>query len=239
MRTIATIAAVENLLPWLLTERMRRHPRFPKASPLSNSSSSLRLDPTRTALLVIDLQNDMIHPDGVYARNGVVSEQVRSVAHRLRPLADRLRERKGWLISNQFTIVSGHDGQPFISDNMRRLRPFLSGRDFRPGSWGHKLVDELGTADLEIEKIAYSAFYMTRLEWVLWQARVDTLLIAGVATHVSVAATMRDALVRDFKVVVVEDGCAAFDADMHTAGMKEMANATQARSVRDLIDVLA
>ncbi len=205
---------------------------------MTNNPAPIKLDPTRTALLVVDLQNDTVHPDGVYARNGIRSNAATALGGRLKPLASALRRRKGWVVSTHFTIVTGHDGQPFVSENLKRLRPFLSGTDFRAGSWGHKLVDELGKADLEVEKVAYSAFYMSRLEWVLWQARVDTLLIAGVATHVSVAATCRDALMRDFKVVVVEDGCAAFDPELHAVGMKEMTTTTAARPVRDLIELI-
>jgi ureidoacrylate peracid hydrolase len=198
----------------------------------------LEIDASRTALLMIDLQNDLLHPDGVYARNSVASEQARAVPGRLKPLISALRRKKGCVVASLFTIVIGPQGQPFVGGNMKRLRPFLSGSDFQAGTWGHRLVDEVGKADMEVEKIATSAFYMSRLEWVLWQARVDTLLIAGVATHVSVAATCRDARMRDFKVVVVEDGCAAFEPALHVTGLKDMAADTTMRTVRELVDMI-
>ena len=47
--------------------------------------------------------------------------------------------------------------------------------DFAPGGWGQQLVDELAPADFTVEKIAYSAFYMTRLEWVLRKCGIEQL----------------------------------------------------------------
>ena len=58
-----------------------------------------------------------------------------------------------------------------ISPHLATLRPFLRKGDFAPGAWGHQLVEELAPADVSVEKIAYSAFYMTRLEWVLRKLR--------------------------------------------------------------------
>ena len=69
----------------------------------------------------------------------------------------------------------GKGGEPLISPHLRTLRPFLSRGDFQPGLWGHALVDELAPADLAVEKIAYSAFYMTRLEWLLRKLGIDEL----------------------------------------------------------------
>ena len=66
-------------------------------------------------------------------------------------------------------------------------------------------------ADLAVEKVAYSAFYMTRLEWVLRKAGIDRLVVGGIVTNGGVASTVRDAHVRDFEAVVLADGCAAFD----------------------------
>ena len=55
------------------------------------------------------------------------------------------------------------------------MRPFLGKGDFVSGEWGHNLVDELKPADIIIEKVAYSAFYMTRLEWILRKANIKHL----------------------------------------------------------------
>ena len=107
-----------------------------------------------------------------------------------------------------------------ISPHLKALRPFLQKGDFAPGGWGQQLVDELAPADVTVEKIAYSAFYMSRLEWVLRKCGVEQLYFTGIVTNGGVASTVRDAHVRDFACTVIEDGCAAFSDDVHRAAIE-------------------
>ena len=167
------------------------------------------------ALLLCDLQNDFIHPDGAYARGGQGNADIAALPARLRPLADRLRAAGGWIVATQFTLVPGRSGEPFISPHLRALRPFLRSGDFAPGSWGQATVEALGTVDFTVEKVAFSAFYMSRLEWVLHRAGVRRLLVAGIVTNGGVASTVRDAHVREFEVTLLSDGCAAFSPQAH------------------------
>lgn len=179
-----------------------------------------------TALLLCDLQNDFIHPDGAYGRAGQSAEAIAAVPARVKPLVDRVRAHGGWIISTHFTLVPGKGGEPFISAHLKKLRPFLAKGDFLPGAWGHDLVDGLRPADIQVEKVAFSAFYMSRLEWVLKKAGVEHLLVSGIVTNGGVASTVRDAHVRDFEVTVIEDGCAAFSPQIHAeaiAGLKPVA----------------
>ena len=168
-----------------------------------------------TALLLCDLQNDFIHPDGAYGRAGLGNADIAAVVPRLRPLVDAVRAAGGWVVSTHFTLVPGKAGVPFVSPHLRALRPFLTKGDFVPGGWGHAMVDALGVADMAVEKVNVSAFYMSRLEWVLNRAGVKRLLVAGIVTNGGVASTVRDAHVREFEVTVLEDGCAAFDRAVH------------------------
>ncbi len=174
---------------------------------------------TDTALLLCDLQNDFLHPDGAYGRAGRSAAEIAALPARLAPLAAAMREAGGWVVSTHFTLVPGRDGEPFISAHLRALRPFLGRGDFAPGSWGHALVDALAPADFMVEKIAFSAFYMTRLEWVLARAGIRRLLVGGIVTNGGVASTVRDAQVREFDVTVLEDGCAAFDPATHATAV--------------------
>jgi nicotinamidase-related amidase len=179
------------------------------------TDSALRLD--RTALLIVDLQNDFVHPDGAYGRAGQTADAIAALPPRLRPLADAMRGAGGWIVSTQFTLVPGKGGEPYISPHLKSLRPFLAKGDFMPGAWGHQLVDRLQPANITIEKVAYSAFYMTRLEWVLRKFGIETLIVGGIVTNGGVASTVRDAHVRDFRTIVLSDGCAAFTEAAHDA----------------------
>ena len=174
----------------------------------------------QTALLLCDLQNDFLHPQGAYGRAGCGAPEIAALPARLAPLVAQMRARGGLVVSTHLTLVPGRGGEPFISPHLARLRPFLRRGDFLPGSWGHRQVDELGPADVAVEKVAYSAFYMSRLEWVLRRAGITELLVAGIVTNGGVASTVRDAQVRDFHVSVLEDGCAAMTPAIHEAAIE-------------------
>lgn len=169
----------------------------------------------RTALLLCDLQNDFLHPDGAYGRAGQTAPEIAAVPGRVKPLVDLVRAKGGWIVATQFTLVPARGGEPLIAPHLKATRPFLAKGDFAPGGWGHALVDELAPADLSVEKVAYSAFYMTRLEWALRKAGIDKLYVAGIVTNGGVASTVRDAHVRDLETVLLEDGCAAFSPALH------------------------
>ena len=161
----------------------------------------------RTALLMVDLQNDFLHPQGAYARGGETNADIAALPAKLAPLARALRGAGASIVSTHFTLVPGREGEPLIAPHLKALRPFLRKGDFAPGAWGHALIDKLAPSDFQIEKIAYSAFYMTRLEWVLRKIGVDRLIVAGIVTNGGVASTVRDAHARDLEAIVLEDGC--------------------------------
>ncbi len=172
-------------------------------------------DIAATALLIVDLQNDFIHPDGAYAKGGATSPEAQALPGRLLPLVERFRAQGGLVAATQFTLVPGRGGEPLISPHLKQMRPFLKRGDFLPGGWGHRVVDALQPIDVSVEKIAYSAFYQTRLEWVLRKLGIAHLVVAGIVTNGGVASTVRDAHVRDLDVTVLEDGCAAPTPTMH------------------------
>ena len=172
------------------------------------------------ALILVDLQNDFLTPDGAYGRAGQASPALAALPAKIAPLAAAVRACGGLVIASQFTLIPGRGGEPIISAHLRRLRPFLTNGDFASGTRGHAVVDALKPIDVLIEKIAYSAFYMTRLEWVLRKLSVSELLVCGIVTNGGVASTVRDAHVRDFAVTVIEDACAAFTPALHSAAIE-------------------
>ena len=196
------------------------------------------LDPKRTALLTIDLQNDFLHAEGAYGRAGQTSEAIAALPARIAPLRDALRAKGGVYISAQFTLVPGPDGVPLIAPHLKALRPFLGTGDFAPGAWGHGLVEALAPADYTVEKVAYSALYQTRLEYILRALDIDTLIIGGIVTNGGVASTVRDAHLRNIHTVLLSDGCAAFKREVHEATLVSLGSITPVRTCTQMTEAL-
>jgi ureidoacrylate peracid hydrolase len=191
-----------------------------------------------TALILGDLQNDFIHPDGAYGKAGQSDPAIAALPARLAPLVRVARDRGVLIVATLFTLVPGRGGEPIISPHLKALRPFLKKGDFAPGSWGQQVVEPLAPADINVEKIAYSAFHASRLEWVLKKCGIEHLTFTGIVTNGGVASTVRDAHVREFHCTVISDGCAAFGQQVHDAaieGLKPVAKiVTVARAIGDL-----
>jgi nicotinamidase-related amidase len=94
------------------------------------------------------------------------------------------------------------------------------------GTKGADIVDELAPAprDRIIPKSTYSGFYGTRLDEVLKKLDVDALRLTGCVTHICILFTASDAVLRDYKVTVAEDGVAGITKEDHDAAIRIMKN---------------
>ena len=196
------------------------------------------MTPSSTALLTIDLQNDFLHPEGAYGRAGQGADSIKALPDRIAPVKTALTKAGGSYISAQFTLVPGRGGEPLISPHLKKLRPFLTKGDFEPGSFGHSLVDTLAPADFTVEKVAYSALYQTRLEYILRAMKIDTLIIGGIVTNGGVASTVRDAHLRDIHTILLSDGCAAFKDDVHEATLKSLGSVTEIMTCAEAVTLV-
>ncbi|SHH94214.1 cysteine hydrolase family protein [Marivita hallyeonensis] len=197
------------------------------------------IDPKRTALLTIDLQNDFLHPEGAYGRAGQTAEAIAALPARIKPVVDALRTKGGTYISAQFTLVPGPGEEPLIAPHLKELRPFLGKGDFAPGKFGHALVNTLAPADYTVEKVAYSALYQTRLEYILRALNIDTLIIGGIVTNGGVASTVRDAHLRNIHTILLSDGCAAFKQEVHDATLVSLGSICPNVTCAEMVDLLS
>lgn len=188
----------------------------------------------KTGLVIVDLTNDFLSTDGAYGRAGQNAPEIAALPGRIKPLVDLLREKGGHIVSAQFTLVPAKGGEPIISAHLKALRPFLGKGDFAPGTWGNSLVEMLAPADLVVEKVAYSSFYMTRLEWVLRKCGIEKLIVGGIVTNGGVASTVRDAHVRDFDTTVLSDGCAAFSQATHNTAIEALRSVARVATISEI-----
>ena len=194
----------------------------------------IQLEPKKTALVFIDLQNDFLHPEGAYGRAGQTSESISKLIDTIDPVLKNFRDNDAYVISTQFTLIPGRGGEPLIDPHLKALRPFLKKGDFCPGEFGHDLIAKLKPADFYIEKVAYSAFYQTRLEFILRKMGIENLVFSGIVTNGGVASTARDAHTRGFKTFVLSDGTAAFKPEVHDTSISALGALVQIPSCEEM-----
>jgi nicotinamidase-related amidase len=165
-------------------------------------SAPWQLVPGRTVHVVIDPQNDFLHPDGWYAAHGIDISHMQRVVEPVIRLNQECRRRDVPIVWTRHGTFGVDDGGPFM-----RKRVLLLEGGLRKNTWGYEILDELAPQphDRFVEKTRLSAFFKTDLEEILSDLHAETVLLSGVLTNQCVGATCKDALFRDFKPVVVED----------------------------------
>ena len=174
------------------------------------------IDPQRTSIIVVDMQNAFAATGGMFDLAGFDisrSAELLAAHQRLLP-ACREAGVKVIYLAISFKPDLSDAGAPDTPTyhkelvlRMMRGRPELAGKLLIDGTWDAAIIDELKPqpGDRVIRKTRYSGFVRTELEDELRAANVRHLLFTGVATNVCVESTARDAFFKDFWPVMIED----------------------------------
>ena len=176
-----------------------------------------RLVPGRTALLVIDMQNDFLSPEGWYARSGVDIEHMRQSIDPTKALVKAARAQSVPVIWTQHGFRDAADAGVFAT-----LREFLKDGGLRKNTWGYELHAEMDAQpdDWYVEKNRLSGFFATNLDLVLRGLKTEILLICGVLTNQCVKATAVDANYRDYKPIVVKEATGTTLPHLHEPALE-------------------
>lgn len=165
--------------------------------------------PPHTALLVIDLQNDFCHPEGLAAKAGNDVSDIAAMLPRLEQLCGQARAAGVRVIFVRQTHDDWNDSGP-----RRALPRYKTFYPCKAGSWGAEYWGlRPGADDYVITKHRQSAFVGTPLDLVLRSHRIQTLVLTGTNTHVCVDCTARDGFQRDYYAIVVSDCTATGTSD--------------------------
>jgi nicotinamidase-related amidase len=199
---------------------LRREPAQPAVVTATARPQAVTLDLARTAILVVDMQNDFCHDGGWLASIGVDIAPARTPIGPLRELLPWLRGRGCpvvWLNwGNRPDRANLPPGVLHVYDPDGRgggigapARPGGS-PTLEAGSWSAAIVDELKPepGDIRVDKYRMSGFFDTPLDSILRNLAATTLLFAGVNADQCVLATLTDAACAGYDVVLLED-CAA------------------------------
>lgn len=168
----------------------------------------VRIDPARSALVIIDMQNDFVEDAG--ALRVPDAKATVPVIHDLRALA---RQHGALVVYSQDTH---HDDDPEWR---------IWGEHARAGSWGWQIVDELQPGDDEtvIRKLRYDAFYGTDLDHRLRQWGIETLVICGTVANICVHYTAASAALRWYDVVMPRNAVSALEPFDLEASLRQTA----------------
>jgi ureidoacrylate peracid hydrolase len=178
------------------------------------------LDPKRSALVVIDMQNAFVGPGAP-----IEVPAARAIVAPINRLAAELRHRGVTIIwVTHENRKDGADWAGFFDAFVAPGRRGEAAAALTKGSGLQKLWPELEVAaqDVRVSKNRYSAFIRSDFEKLLHQHGIDTLLIAGTKTNVCCECTARDAMMLDYKVVLLSDCTAALSDEEHRATLENV-----------------
>jgi ureidoacrylate peracid hydrolase len=186
----------------------------------------------KSALVIVDMQNDFVHPEGGFAHRARENPEAKidlpflmSTIAPVKRLADAFRR------AGRPVVYIAHVLKPDYSDAQfpywRATRGSLAGnRTFiTEGTWGAQIIDELKPLPGEhlVVKKGFGGFSNTPLDTILRNLGVTTCVVAGVTTCVCVSTTVRGGVEHNYRMILVRDGVAEVHRDTHEAELKTMA----------------
>ncbi|RMH49906.1 MAG: cysteine hydrolase [Alphaproteobacteria bacterium] len=208
-------------------------------------SREIPLDPARSALLFVDVQNWSATPTGG-GFSGLAADELearygwffRQLEAQTIPNMVRLQAAcRAAGIEVMYTVVESltRDGRD------RSLDYKITGFHVPPGSHDAQVIDALrpGPDEIILPKTASSVFNATNIDYVLRNLGVAQLVIAGLITDQCVESAVRDACDRGYLVTLVTDACATYSAERHAASLRAVRGYCRQRSTAEILAELS
>jgi len=188
-------------------------------------------DIRKAALIIVDMQNDFVHPDGAFAQRArenpdkIDMKFLSGTIPHVKKLADAFRK------AGRPVVYIAHVLKPDYSDAQFpywRAAPRGSQRGNRTfiveKTWGAQVVDELAPEDGEhlVVKKGFGGFSNTPLDTILRNMGVTTCVVSGVTTCVCVSTTVRGGVEHNYRMILVQDAVAEVNRETHDAELKTM-----------------
>lgn len=181
------------------------------------------LDYRTSALLVIDLQNAFVHPQGTLGVSGLDTDRLRAIVPGLKGMVERFQAAGVpviWTVQEHLAVDASRARKRLASHTSRRKRVSALEQ-----TWDAEIVDELKPLAAKnpthvIRKHRFGAFYETRLDMLLKMLGTRSLFVTGTTTNACVETSIREAYLRDFDVVAVTDCISGVNAEWESTAQK-------------------
>jgi nicotinamidase-related amidase len=204
----------------------------------------IKIDKDRTALLVMDLQNHVIHKDSPLAQHAGFAEMVekKNLLPRIRKVMDAARAVDLLVVTVRNDITAGEFPRyPERGDFCRAIKAeHDAGEVFRPGVWGYEINELVAPKEGEpvVGKMHMSAFAGSRLDQVLRDHGITEIALTGVATSFVVSATTWVAIYKGIGCIIIEDCCVSGSEEMHQSAINALAPVTDMCSADEFIKAI-
>src|SRR4051795_10409913 len=197
------------------------------------------IDPKSAAMIIQDLQNDVIIDGGAFADSGAPAHATsQNVVENVRGLAEACR-RAGVPVIHVWYIVE--QGAPGLKQNAPLFEGVKGANALVRGTWGAAPVDGLEPQDGDhvVEKMRMNGFFQTRLDVLLRGLGADTIVITGAWTNMSIEHTARHGADAGYTVVVASDGTSTTGDEWQDAALNyAMTNVAQVATCEEIADAL-
>ncbi len=183
--------------------------------------TTLEVEPEKLAFLIVDMQNDFAHPEGMMARKVADIGPARRTVEPTRLVAGECRRAGVKVIYTQHIFRADLTDMGKSWARIYRHRPgtISPGDKVGPagqksvgslvkGTWNAEIIDELKpqAGDIVVDnKRTYSGFYHTDLDMILRNLGIETIMFAGLTTAVCVESTLRDAFFHGYECILLKD----------------------------------
>jgi gluconolactonase len=208
-----------------------------------SETERIDVDPGRAALIIQDLQNDVMADGGAFAESGAPQHaKEQNVVENVKQLAEGCRAAGIPVIHVHYIV---EDGAPGLKLNAPLFQGVKEANALVRGTWGAAAVDGLEPqdGDFVVEKMRMSGWQGTKLELLLGGLGRDTVIITGAWTNMSIEHTARVGADKGFFMIVPEDGCSTMSAEWHNASinfaLQNVSTVTKCAAVLEAIGAAA
>jgi len=181
----------------------------------------MELDLSRTAVLALHFQRDVVTKEGAFGAFFGGEVERRGVIPKVQRVLEKAREKGLPVI---FTRVCFRPGYPDLIANDPLFSMVKQANCLVEGSPGAELIPEVGPkpGDLVVNHRRVSGFHESDLHVILVANRINTLVMFGVASNITVESTARQAVDLGYRVIILEDCCAAASQSIHDSSMESL-----------------